>query len=84
MLDNVGLRYRTCFGGKSPRTPTLPLLGSLYPPLAALTFSIQYDLRLACSCRTSLAVSALRIMRYCPKKNAGADVSIDPEIEDGE
>jgi hypothetical protein len=22
-------------------------------------------------------------MRYCPKKNAGADVSIGPEIEDG-
>ncbi|WP_417349689.1 hypothetical protein, partial [Gemmiger sp.] len=46
--------------------------------------SIQYYLRFWLSiCRTSLAVSALRIMRYCPKKNAGADVSIDPEIEDG-
>ncbi|WP_418760387.1 hypothetical protein, partial [Gemmiger sp.] len=46
--------------------------------------SIQYYLRFwLSSCRTSLAVSALRIMRYCPKKNVGADVSIDPEIEDG-
>ncbi|MDY5643298.1 MAG: hypothetical protein SPH45_00135, partial [Gemmiger qucibialis] len=31
--------------------------------------SIQYYLRFwLSSCRTSLAVSALRIMRYCPKK----------------
>uniref|UniRef100_UPI004024C940 hypothetical protein n=1 Tax=Gemmiger formicilis TaxID=745368 RepID=UPI004024C940 len=31
--------------------------------------SIQYYLRFwPSSCRTSLAVSALRIMRYCPKK----------------
>ncbi|MCI6070719.1 MAG: hypothetical protein PUD46_09370, partial [Subdoligranulum sp.] len=32
--------------------------------------SIQYYLRFWLSiCRTSLAVSALRIMRYCPKSN---------------
>ncbi|MFZ1718974.1 MAG: hypothetical protein WAT95_06645, partial [Gemmiger qucibialis] len=32
--------------------------------------SIQYYLRFWLSiCRTSLAVSALRIMRYCPKYN---------------
>ena len=44
-----------------------PCFGSLFPPLAALTFcSIQYYLRFWLSiCRTSLAVSALRIMRYC-------------------
>ena len=45
-----------------------PCFGSLFPPLAALTFacSIQYYLRFwLSSCRTSLAVSALRIMRYC-------------------
>ncbi|MFQ9818020.1 MAG: hypothetical protein ACLRX3_07980 [Subdoligranulum sp.] len=44
-----------------------PCFGSLFPPLAALTFAeIQYYLRFWLGiCRTSLAVSALRIMRYC-------------------
>jgi len=44
-----------------------PCFGSLFPPLAALTLcSIQYYLRFWLGiCRTSLAVSALRIMRYC-------------------
>ena len=44
-----------------------PCFGSLFPPLAALTFAAS---SIICafwpsSCRTSLAVSALRIMRYC-------------------
>ncbi len=45
-----------------------PCFGSLFPPLAALTFpASRFDLRFWLSiCRTSLAVSALRIMRYCP------------------
>ncbi|WP_270763053.1 hypothetical protein, partial [Gemmiger qucibialis] len=46
-----------------------PCFGSLFPPLAALTFAAS---SIICAfwlsiCRTSLAVSALRIMRYCPK-----------------
>ena len=45
-----------------------PCFGSLFPPLAALTFAAS---SIICAfwlsiCRTSLAVSALRIMRYCP------------------
>ena len=46
-----------------------PCFGSLFPPLAALTFAAsKYYLRFWLGiCRTSLAVSALRIMRYCPK-----------------
>ncbi|WP_270763909.1 hypothetical protein, partial [Gemmiger qucibialis] len=44
-----------------------PCFGSLFPPLAALTFAAS---SIICAfwlgiCRTSLAVSALRIMRYC-------------------
>ena len=44
-----------------------PCFGSLFPPLAgAHLCSIQYYLRFWLGiCRTSLAVSALRIMRYC-------------------
>ena len=47
-----------------------PCFGSLFPPLAALTFAASsYYLRFWLGiCRTSLAVSALRIMRYCPIK----------------
>ena len=46
-----------------------PCFGSLFPPLAALTFaaSSNYLRFWPSSCRTSLAVSALRIMRYCLK-----------------
>ena len=41
MLDNVGLRYpHRASGAKAPRTlRPLPLLRSLFPPLAALTFA---------------------------------------------
>ncbi|MDD6520671.1 MAG: hypothetical protein PUF35_01120 [Subdoligranulum sp.] len=52
-----------------------PCFGSLFPPLAALTFaasSIIYLLFWLSSCRTSLTVSALRIMRYCLKAQRGA------------
>ena len=46
-----------------------PCFGSLFPPLAALTFAAS---SIICAFwlgiyRTSLAVAALRIMRYCPK-----------------
>ncbi|MCI6623931.1 MAG: hypothetical protein MSB96_08160, partial [Subdoligranulum sp.] len=40
-----------------------PCFGSLFPPLAALTFAAS---SIICAF-TSLAVSALRIMRYCLK-----------------
>ena len=40
-----------------------PCFGSLFPPLAALTFAASSFW--PSSYRTSLAVSALRIMRYC-------------------
>ena len=70
MLDNVGLRYphRTS-GTKAPRTlRPLPLLRfAVSATGGAHLCSIQYYLRFWLSiCRTSLAVSALRIMRYCP------------------
>ena len=69
MLDNVGLRYphRTS-GTKAPRTlRPLPLLRfAVSATGGAHLCSIQYYLRFWFSiCRTSLAVSALRIMRYC-------------------
>ena len=69
MLDNVGLRYphRTS-GTKAPRTlRPLPLLRFAASATGgAHLCSIQYYLRFWLSiCRTSLAVSALRIMRYC-------------------
>ena len=69
MLDNVGLRYpHRASGAKAPRTlRPLPLL--LFAASAtggAHLCSIQYYLHFwLSSCRTSLAVSALRIMRYC-------------------
>ena len=71
MLDNVGLRYphRTS-GTKAPRTlRPLPLLRfAVSATGGAHLCSIQYYLRFwLSSCRTSLAVSALRIMRYCLK-----------------
>ena len=72
MLDNVGLRYphRTS-GTKAPRTlRLLPLLRfAVSATGGAHLCSIQYYLRFWLGiCRTSLAVSALRIMRYCLKK----------------
>ena len=69
MLDNVGLRYsHRASGAKAPRTPRpLPLLRfAVSATGGAHLCSIQYYLRFwLSSCRTSLAVSALRIMRYC-------------------
>ena len=71
MLDNVGLRYpHRASGAKAPRTlRPLPLLRlAVSATGGAHLCSIQYYLRFRpSSCRTSLAVSALRIMRYCPK-----------------
>ncbi len=69
MLDNVGLRYPHRASGESPSHSATAAPASVrcfrhwrrsplqHPVLSAL---------LASSCRTSLAVSALRIMRYCP------------------
>ena len=57
-------------GAKAPRTlRPLPLLRfAVSPTGGAHLCSIQYYLRFWLGiCRTSLAVSALRIMRYCPK-----------------
>ena len=73
MLDNVGLRYphRTS-RTKAPRTlRPLPLLRfAVSATGGAHLCSIQYYLRFWLGiCRTSLAVSALRIMRYCPEIN---------------
>ena len=73
MLDNVGLRYpHRASGAKAPRTlRPLPLLRfAVSATGGAHLCRIQYYLRFWLSiCRTSLAVSALRIMRYCPYKN---------------
>ncbi|MCI6070213.1 MAG: hypothetical protein MR715_00290 [Subdoligranulum sp.] len=75
MLDNVGLRYPHCASGaKAPRTlRPLPLLRfAVSATGGAHLCSIQYYLRFWPSiCRTSLAVSALRIMRYCHKQPEG-------------
>ena len=70
MLDNVGLRYphRTS-GTKAPRTlRPLPLLRfAVSATGGAHLCSTKYYLHFwLSSCRTSLTVSALRIMRYCP------------------
>ena len=69
MLDNVGLRYpHRASGAKAPRTlRPLPLLRfAVSATGGAHLCSIQYYLRFWLSiCRTSLAVSALRIMRHC-------------------
>ena len=69
--QNVGLRYpHRASGAKVPRTlRPLPLLRFAASATGgAHLCSIQYYLRFWLSiCRTSLAVSALRIMRYCPK-----------------
>ena len=61
-------------GAKAPRTlRPLPLLRfAVSATGGAHLCSIQYYLRFwPSSYRTSLAVSALRIMRYCPKQNSG-------------
>ncbi len=73
MLDNVGLRYpHRASGAKAPRTlRPLPLLRfAVSATGGAHLCSIQYYLRFWLGiCRTSLAVSALRIMRYCLKSS---------------
>ena len=73
MLDNVGLRYpHRASGAKAPRTlRPLPLLRfAVSATGGAHLCSIQYYLHFWLGiCRTSLAVSALRIMRYCPEIN---------------
>ena len=70
MLDNVGLRYpHRASGAKAPRTlRPLPLLRFAASATGgAHLCSIQYYLRFWLGIyRTSLAVSALRIMRYSP------------------
>ncbi len=74
MLDNIGLRYpHRASGAKAPRTlRPLPLLRfAVSATGGAHLCSIQHYLRFwLSSCRTSLAVSALRIMRYCPNSVA--------------
>ncbi|MFZ2121491.1 MAG: hypothetical protein WAU97_08695, partial [Gemmiger qucibialis] len=69
MLDNVGLRYpHRASGAKAPRTlRPLPLLRfAVSATGGAHLCGIQYYLCFWLGiCRTSLAVSALRIMRYC-------------------
>ena len=71
MLDNVGLRYpHRASGAKAPRTlRPLPLLRfAVSATGGAHLCSIQYYLRFWLGiCRTSLTVSALRIMRYCQR-----------------
>ena len=71
MLDNVGLRYpHRASGAKAPRTlRPLPLLRfAVSATGSAHLCSIQYYLRFWLGiCRTSLAVSALRIVRCCPR-----------------
>ena len=80
MLDNVELRYpHRASGAKAPRTlRPLPLLRFAASATGgAHLCSIQYYLRFwLSSCRTSLAVSALRIMRYCPKTISPADAEV--------
>ena len=72
MLDHVGLRYpHRASGAKAPRTlRPLPLLRfAVSATGGAHLCSTKYYLRfLLSSLHFSLAASALRIMRYCPKK----------------
>ena len=79
MLDNVGLRYpHHASGAKAPRTlRPLPLLRfAVSATGGAHLCSIQYYLRFwLSSCRTSLAVSALRIMRYCLRSARSREVN---------
>ena len=86
MLDNVGLRYpHRASGAKAPRTlRPLPLLRfAVSATGGAHLCSIQYYLRFWLSiCRTSLAVSALRIMRYCLKSRAESpDKSTNKKVQ---
>ena len=82
MLDNVGLRYpHRASGAKAPRTlRPLPLLRfAVSATGGAHLCSIQYYLRFWLGiCRTSLAVSALRIMRYCPNSNLVMGINSAP------
>ena len=85
MLDNVGLRYphRTS-GTKAPRTlRPLPLLRfAVSATGGAHLCSTKYYLRFWLSrCRTSLAVSALRIMRYCLYENQESESSFSTAVK---
>ncbi len=85
MLDNVGLRYphRTS-GAKAPRTlRPLPLLRfAVSATGGAHLCSTKYYLRFWLSrCRTSLAVSALRIMRYCLYENQESESSFSTAVK---
>ena len=71
MLDNVGLRYPHRASGQKPLAlcDRCPCFGSLFPPLAALTFAASSII-----CAFGLASAAprspyrhFRIMRYCHK-----------------
>ena len=87
MLDNVGLRYpHRASGAKAPRTlRPLPLLRfAVSATGGAHLCSIQYYLRFWLSiCRTSLAVSALRIMRYCLGFSVVGQPAFSPLAESG-
>ena len=84
MLDNVGLRYpHRASGAKAPRTlRPLPLLRfAVSATGGAHLCSTKYYLRFWLSiCRTSLAVSALRIMRYCPRAKKCIFVSLGAKM----
>ncbi len=90
MLENVGLRYpHRASGTKKPLAlcDRCPCFGSLYPPPAALTFAAQSIIcAFVSSRRTSLAVSALKIVRYCLKfkfSNHCLSLNIDPIYKTG-
>ena len=84
MLDKVGLRYpHRASGTKAPRTlRPLPLLRfAVSATGGAHLCSTKYYLRFWLSiCRTSLAVSALRIMRYCPRAKKCIFVSLGAKM----
>ena len=72
IMSGCGTRHRAS-GAKAPRTlRPLPLLRfAVSATGGAHLCSIQYYLRFWFGiCRTSLAASALRIMRYCPNPTA--------------
>ena len=82
MLDNVGLRYpHRASGAKAPRTlRPLPLLRfAVSATGGAHLCSIQYYLRFwLSSCRTSLAVSALRVCGVAKHSKGSCPVGAAP------
>ena len=89
IMSGCGTRHRAS-GAKAPRTlRPLPLLRfAVSATGGAHLCSIQYYLRFWLGiCRTSLTVSALRIMRYCLKKKlslGGQIYGIKPAWPEGE